>query len=437
MENEQIELEETEVPRKKKKSRLKIVAIILAVILFIECAYCVAIFTDVPPFAQLRQIYIETAMSTMRHQWLAKALIPGDVVQGVIDQIEAAKDAQVGVNSSWGDVTTAPTETVEDKSPMSGFSKDQAAELLSQLALSTGLSGEVQDFFELFHELDQESVYAYVEEHPEAIENGWDEFYVNEAGLYDDGTTMRTTAGDQVLAVNAEHGLMAVRITGSGYRGVLVIGKDPSRLKCAAAPNLGSLGSRAGDIAARHGGLVAITASGFGDMDGVGEGGDLSGAAMHSGSTYGNHYPWGYKRLELHTDNRLYIRDAHTGFSDDCTDASEWTPALIVDGNIVVSAADGYTALNPRCCVGQTRDEAILMLCIEGRFVDSPGTDASECAQILARYDCYQAMNVDGGTSAILWYEGEYVTRCSNTALPEGRRLPNAWVYCDEPVPNP
>ena len=40
-----------------------------------------------------------------------------------------------------------------------------------------------------------------------------------------------------------------------------------------------------------------------------------------------------------------------------------------------------------------------------------------------------QAMNLDGGTSAILWYDGEYVTRCSNTALPEGRTLPNAFVY--------
>ena len=40
-----------------------------------------------------------------------------------------------------------------------------------------------------------------------------------------------------------------------------------------------------------------------------------------------------------------------------------------------------------------------------------------------------QAMNLDGGTSAILWYDGEYVTRCSNPACPEGRQLPNAFVY--------
>ena len=40
-----------------------------------------------------------------------------------------------------------------------------------------------------------------------------------------------------------------------------------------------------------------------------------------------------------------------------------------------------------------------------------------------------QAMNLDGGTSAIMWYDGEYVIQCSNEALPEGRTLPNAFVY--------
>ena len=52
-----------------------------------------------------------------------------------------------------------------------------------------------------------------------------------------------------------------------------------------------------------------------------------------------------------------------------------------------------------------------------------------ECTEIMARHDCAQAMNLDGGTSAIMWYDGAYITRCSNTSLAEGRYLPNAWVY--------
>ena len=68
-------------------------------------------------------------------------------------------------------------------------------------------------------------------------------------------------------------------------------------------------------------------------------------------------------------------------------------------------------------------------LVIEGRLLDSRGVSVDECSAILERHGCMQAMNLDGGTSAILWYDGESVTRCSNPALPDGRQLPNAFVY--------
>lgn len=429
--------------KKKKRARtkraLRALIWLLSILLFLECSYCICIFTDLPVIKDLRNIWISTAMATMNHQWLATALIPGDIVQPIVDEMQAQRLDQVDIESSWADVTTEPTVPVETKSPSVGFSKDEAAALLSGLAQSSGLTGDASDFFALFHELDEDSVYAWVAQHPECIQNGWENFYVNEAGLDDDGTDIYTTAGDQVLAINAQHGLLAIRIqNGISYRGVLVIGKDPSRVKLAPSAYLGGAGQYVGDIVEDNNALVGMTASGFGESENVGEGGDMTGAAMHSGKTAGTHYPWGYKRVELHLDNRLYITDSYKSFSDDCTDASEWTPALIVDGKIVVSAADNYTEMNPRACLGQTKDEAMMFLVIEGRRVGiSLGTDTMVCADILARYDCYQAMNVDGGTSAILYYEGEYITLCSNANCPNGRHLPNAWLYCAETVPDP
>ena len=100
-----------------------------------------------------------------------------------------------------------------------------------------------------------------------------------------------------------------------------------------------------------------------------------------------------------------------------------------MDGQTVVSKDDHYNARNPRCCIGQAADGTVLMLCIEGRYFDSLGATAPECAEVLSRYGAYQAMNLDGGTSAILWYDGEPITRCSDPELPEGRLLPNFWIY--------
>lgn len=382
--------------------RCRIIAWLLTLILLLECGYCVAVFTDwVAPLARLRDVYIETALGTMNHKWLATALIPGDVVQAVAEGIEDARNSQAGLNSGDWEIATGTSEIRE---------------------------GEAA-FFARFPELEEDAVRSWASDHPEAIENGWDNFYVNQAGLDDAGTELYTRQGDQVLAIDGANGLLVLRVRGGKYRGVLVLGKDASRLSCAPSNAWGDYGQRAGDIAADHGALVALTGSGFHDGDGVREGAEQTGAAMCGGVAYGDHLKSGYKRIELRSDDRLYVVDAPEAFHPDCTDATEWTPALIVDGVTVVSEKDHYNARNPRCCLGQAKDGTVLMLCIEGRYLDSLGANALECAAILERYDCYQAMNVDGGTSAICWFEGEYITRCSNPDTPQGRYLPNAWIY--------
>ena len=59
------------------------------------------------------------------------------------------------------------------------------------------------------------------------------------------------------------------------------------------------------------------------------------------------------------------------------------------------------------------------------------GTSVNTCADILLAYGCRNAINMDGGSSAILWYDGEYITQSSSVTLryTGGRPLPNAWVY--------
>ena len=371
--------------------KLKILAALLALLLLIECTYCVAVFTDwCPPLTSLRNMYIETALSTLSHRWLATALIPGDVVQEVWEGLEDSRNAQLGQNSAgW--------ETEE----------------------TTGKRG----FYELFPELEESAVRAWVPISGEELA----ELYVNHSGLDEVGLDLYTRQGDQVLAIDAKNGILAVRIREELFRGVLILAKYPDRLSCAAAENWGIEGRTAGQIAAAHGALVAMTASGFRDSEK--EGTAQTGAAMCGGVPYGEHLKPGYKRIELRSDNRFYVVDAPDGFHPDCTDASEWSPALIVDGQTVVTKEDHYNARNPRCCLGQTADGTVLMLCIEGRYLDSLGATAPECAEVLARYGAYQAMNLDGGTSAILWYDGRYITRCSDPDRPEGRPLPNCWIY--------
>ena len=394
---------------KKKKSlghRLLILFLVLAILAGL---YLTAVYSDIPFIAKWRTAYIQTAMNTLSHQWLATAFIPRSVIDKVVAEMEAAREAQIGVNSEWDE------EEIESRNPT--------------LTDTKGMSKEEIAFYNLFWEVDVPSMQAYVKEHPDALAAGWSRINIDKSALTDDGTSIRTIQGEQVLAIDAQNEIMIARVKGSTYRGVLVIMKDPSRLSLQAASTLGSVGQVCGKIAEAHGGVIGMTGSGFIDPGGTGNGGTLAGYAMCNGKSYGSHMGYGYKRLELHKDNRIYIRDCDSEVSPDTTDAVEFSPAMIIDGETVVNARSGFSDLQPRACLGQSKYGEIIALLVEGRLTTSVGISVPDCAAIMAKHDCMQAMNLDGGTSAMIWYKGKYIMRSSNPALTAGRTLPNAFVY--------
>ena len=137
------------------------------------------------------------------------------------------------------------------------------------------------------------------------------------------------------------------------------------------------------------------------------------------------------RRIELHEDNLFYIKDANSTVGEGCTDATEFQPAMIIDG--VKYTTDIWTDTQPRACIGQSDKYEILMLVIEGRLwlEGINGTSVNTCSDILLQHGCMQAMNLDGGSSAMMWFDGKYVMRSSSpdNRYNGGRPAPNAWVY--------
>ncbi len=401
--------------RRKKKNKKKTVGrriLRFAVTLLVLAAmYFTAVFSSNPFIAKWRTIYIQTAMATLHHQWLATYFIPHSVIDKVMTELEESRQSQVGVNSAW--------ETDDQDGPKN-----------PTLTNTKGMSKAEIEFFNTFWEIDVDSMLNYVREHPEVLEDGWENIDINESSLNDNGTTIHTIQSEQVLAIDAHEGVLLCRESGSGYRGILVIAKDPSRLSLQAAATIGSIGQVAGEIGAAHNGIIAVTGSGFLDEGGVGNGGTIVGWAMCDGVAYGEHAAEGYKRLELHEDNRFYIKDVWDEVDPSTTDAVEFSPAMIVDGKIVVDQRSGFNDLQPRACMGQSRYNEIIMLLVEGRLPTvSLGISVPDCADIMAEHECMQAMNLDGGTSAMIWYKGDYIMKSSNPVLQAGRTLPNAFVY--------
>ena len=272
----------------------------------------------------------------------------------------------------------------------------------------------------------------YLAEHPEMLADGWEHICINEAGLDDAGTSIETKQGDQVLAIDAEYGILLVRVTGEGYRGVLAVCRYPELLRLEMAENSGAKGELAGNIASDHGGILAMNANGFLDPNGEGDGSQLAGWCMSNGEGYGTHFAGkAYQRIEL-SENGLNCRivPASDPVGEGTYSAAEFMPALIRDGEKLEN--QDWTGEQPRACFG-AGDQGICMLVIEGRYPDEGirGTSVNTCADILLAYGCRNAINMDGGSSAILWYDGEYVTQSSSVTLryTGGRPLPNAWVY--------
>lgn len=420
-------------PKKRGLSRLKSTVLVLMILLICgQLLYLFCVYSNIPFIKKWRNIYINTAMTTYTHQWLATALLPKDMVDEVVAARQAELDAQKGAETNWGDKPSNvipsqisdgnnPTDsnviiTTEDDKPDSSPDKPLSAQ---------------QAFFQRFDEIDQSSMLTYVNQNPAVLDDGWENININEAALYDDGTDIRTTAGDQVLAIDAKNGILLIRVKDDGYRGVLAIVKDSSMVSIHASKGIGSYGSLCKDIAADAGALLATNASAFYDPNGNGNGGTLVGYAVCEGAHYGyiagRADPYNnWKRMELREDNLMYVVDSAQDVDPTTTDACEWNVALIVNGEKLVS---GTWELHPRSAVGMSSNYEVMFLIIEGRqpLKGLLGTTATEVADILLRYDCAQAMLQDGGSSAIMVYHGEPVTMCSN-GYETGRALPNAWV---------
>ena len=326
--------------------------------------------------------------------------------------------------------TTAPIPTLAPETENTVPSSTEAPEPETTTVPETTLSPEELErleFYHLFRQLDPDETDRWLAENPQYFENGYFGIAVNEAWLTDSGLDLYTTQGDQVLAIDAENGILILRVYAAGSRGVLAIAKHPSRLHLCVSQNLGTMGEKIGSIAQRNNGLLAMTGSGFLDPEGRGNGGEMAGACRSDGKDYGTPFGWNYARFELLENNWAVVTHADGSPSQYTTDSMEFEPALLIDGETQPPGI--WTGENPRACIGQTKHGEILMLGIEGRFDDSPGCSVTECAKIMLNYDGWNAINVDGGTTAIVWYRGEPILRCSNRSTPDGRYLPTAWVY--------
>ncbi len=389
-------------PKKKKKvsktrKRTRILTAILAVLLFLIVNYGLFVYSSIPFYEKWRTIYIETAMSTLNHQWLATKFIPDYIIQDVMKDVADANEGQKKVKTVWKKVDKNSNARVVKKSNKASW------------------------FYDLYWEIDEDSFEKYLDKHPTLKKKGYDELVIN--NLDERDKNLKTKFGETIRVLDVPENLLIVEVTGGNYVGTLAICKNPDQITMKKAQDFGNMGDQILSYTKKN--VLAINGSGFQDPNGEGIGGTIVGSFVLDGKEYGkpeyNYLFFGYKE-----DHRLYIS---WGIED--MKSYEWglqfAPALVVNGNKIVQGTNGW-GLQPRTAIGQTEEGEFLLLIVDGRQVGySLGCTVEDCANIMERHKAYQAVNMDGGSSSIMSYRDRIITR-NSSALPEGRYLPNAIV---------
>jgi len=228
-----------------------------------------------------------------------------------------------------------------------------------------------------------------------------------------------------------ENGLQIFEVHGPTYNGWIMVVQDPSRVSVGVCRE--NFNSKPGlvlhDIAARYNAIAAINGGGFSDEGGLGNGGRPIGLVISNGEVLNkasinsdHNIVMGFDQ-----DNKLVVgkMTSEEAVKKGLRDALAFGPALVVNGE-PASFSGSSSGLNPRTAIGQRRDGAVLLLVIDGRQASSLGATYADMINVLMEYEAFNAANLDGGSSSMLWYNGEYINK--GVILTGSRELPTAFI---------
>ncbi len=245
--------------------------------------------------------------------------------------------------------------------------------------------------------------------------------------------------GNAVPAADGERKAQEIiDVSGSTFKGKLLKIADPSRVFVGISGEYGEgqSGMRLADMIEKYGAEGGTNAGGFEDLNGVGNGGTPLGIVISEGQLRWGGLNTTYELVVgFDQDNIMHIgkMTAQQALDLGLRDAVCWgdpkRPLIVngVPGNEQDSLGGGF---NPRTAIGQTADGTVLFLVINGRQTDSLGATYDDLTQIMLQHGAVNAMNLDGGSSSLLYFDGKLQNICSSLYGP--RPMPSCWLIRPE-----
>ena len=454
----------------------------------LEAFYLANVFFDIPALSTARDIWIETAMTTADHQWLATRLFPSALIERVMSRQVVTDEGTISdpslIRLGWAagerdggnlDVGSGAGGSGTVGSGAGG-SVTSGSGAVGSVTSGNGAVGNGGDGF------------AVGEDGGGGVDGiGWDAGVEGVGALAGAGIGLENSAAptptgvaptgagplDGAGAIGAptpsgaplpkraigsmggpnsdaalpwpkvgekdEHGntvivrdeaedIVVIEVRAANYVGRLLFVQDPSRVVVKHTRSKEVRGELIKDYLSKHGAIAGINGNGFYDPDGHGQGGTIIGWSVSGGVPWGSGSKGEYASVGLNEDDVLIVGIIKDFSQHHIRDLAQYGPSLIVDGKKLVSGSAGW-GLQPRTAVGQREDGAIILATFDGRQPGhSVGITAGEVADVLLKYGCVNAGLCDGGSSSVMMYDGKILGKPSTPMKDTGRYLPNAFL---------
>ena len=445
------QLEEGETPR--VKSVIKFLMAVNITIALTLSIYFLTVFTDVPVLSDARDLWIETAMTTMEHHWLATNFFPRWLVDRVMDK-QVITDEDTLSDPSLIHSYVASKGALNVHVDATGNNLSNGAGVISDIQVGTGSSDNQSGAASADKKASGSNTNRYQSENgtnfsffSPATQSGasYQGFQLPDMGFFDgfdfypvqdieDMLPDFPAVGDidefgnTVIVSDRDEEIYVVEIRKTGYTGRILFVPDPSRVVVRHTRKKNVQGEFIKSFLNEHDAIAGMNGNGFDDPEGHGKGGVIIGWSVADGVAWGSGAKSAYASIGFNDQHVLLAGTIKDFEAHSIRDLAQYGPSLIVDGKKLISGSGGW-GLQPRSGIGQREDGTILMATFDGRQPGhSLGITAGEVADILVQYGCVNAGLCDGGSSSIMMYDGDVLGKPSTPMKDTGRYLPNAFL---------
>ena len=229
--------------------------------------------------------------------------------------------------------------------------------------------------------------------------------------------------------ISTSSGITIEDIKGPSFKGKVMLIKDPKRVKLAVTKEIGVTGERVSDLVKDFGAIAGINAGGFYDPNGKGNGAFPDGLTMHDGKLVHNNVGDQAVNIVGFDDQGKMVIGKMTATQLEekhIREAVTFEPNLIVEGKSMISG-DGGWGIAPRTGIGQLADGTVIFVVIDGRQPTwSIGATLRDLMNVFNDYHAVNAINLDGGSSSELVYNGKVMNKLWN--IFGERYIPTAFV---------